>query len=141
MIFKIRKNSPKAKIPAYALEGDAGLDLFSIEKKIIKQGGISKVRTGIEIELPPKTVGLIWDKSGIAGNFGIKTMGGVFDENYRGELIIIMTNLSNKPHKIEIGDKIAQLLIQKIEYPKIKVVKKLSDSNRGKGRLGSTGRR
>lgn len=140
MIFKIKKNNPKAKIPVYALKGDAGLDLFSIEEKIIKQGEISEVRTGIEIELPKGTAGLVWDK-GSAAHKGIKTMGGVFDENYRGELIIIMTNLSNKPHKIEIGDKIAQLLIQKIEHPKIKLVKKLSDSNRGKGRLGSTGKK
>ena len=141
MIFKIRKNHPKAKNPNYTLEGDAGLDLFSVEEKIIKPDEILKIRTGIEIELPPKTVGLIWDKSGVAGNLGIKTMGGVFDENYRGEIIVIMTNLSKKPHKIEINDKIAQLLIQKIEHPKIEIVENLSDSNRGKGKMGSTGRR
>ena len=140
MIFKIRKNEPKAKIPKYALPGDAGLDLFSIEEKIIKQDEICEVRTGIEIELPSKTVGLVWDK-GSTAHKGIKTMGGVFDENYRGELIIIMTNLSKKPHKIDVGDKIAQLLIQKIEQPKIKIVEKLSDSNRGNRRLGSTGKR
>lgn len=138
MIFKIRKNHPRAKIPVYALSGDAGLDLFSIEDKIIKFGQVYEVRTGIEIELPTGTVGLVWDK-GSTAHKGIRTLGGVFDENYRGELIVIITNISKKPYKIEIGDKIAQFLIQKVEHPDIKLVKKLSSSNRGRGRLGSTG--
>ena len=140
MVLKFRKNHPLAKVPKYALSGDAGLDLFSIEKKIIKSGVISEVRTGIEIELPPRTVGLVWDKGGTA-KAGLKVTGGVFDENYRGELIIIITNLSRQDYRIEAGDKIAQLLIQKIEYPEINVVKKLSKSIRGKGRLGSTGKK
>jgi len=141
MIFQVRKNSPKAKIPAYALEGDAGLDLFSIEEKTIRFGEVVVVKTGIEIELPTDTAGLIWDKGGLAAKNGIHTMGGVFDENYRGEIGVTLTNLSRKPYKIGIGDKIAQLLIQKIEHPEVMIVEKLSESNRGKGRFGSTGKR
>lgn len=141
MIIKFKKIHPKAKIPAYALPGDAGMDLFSVEDKVLEFEKVTNVKTGIEIELPPNTAGLIWDKGGLARHNGIHTMAGVFDENYRGEIGIVVTNLSKKPYKIEAGDKIAQLLIQKIEYPEIKVVEKLSDSNRGKKRFGYTGKK
>lgn len=141
MIIKFKKIHPKAKIPSYALEGDAGMDVFSVEKKTIKFGEVRVIKTGIDIELPTGTVGLIWDKGGLAAKNGIHTMGGVFDENYRGEIGVTLTNLSKTPHTFEVGDKIAQLLIQKIEYPKVQVVKKLSESNRGKKRFGSTGKR
>ncbi len=138
MQIKFKKINSRAKLPKFALSGDAGMDLFSLEDKIIKNGQITEIHTGIEIELPPQTVGLIWDKGGVA-HMGLKTMGGVIDENYRGEIIIIVSNLSFGDYIVEKGDKVAQLLIQKIEYPKIIEVKKLSESNRGRGRLGSTG--
>ena len=139
MIFKIKKIHPKAKTPKYALGGDAGLDLFSVENVLIKSGEIAEVHTGIQIELPSGTVGLVWDKSGLATKHGIKVMGGVWDEIYHGELIISLINLSKTIHKVEIGDKIAQILIQKIEHPEIKEVDKIKDSVRGNRRLGSTG--
>lgn len=140
MVIKFKKIHLDAKVPAYALEKDAGMDLFSAENKVIKNGEVAELHTGIEIELPKDTVGLIWDK-GSTAHRGLKTMGGVFDENYRGEIIIIATNVKKADYIIETGDKIAQLLIQKIEHPQIKIVEKLSESNRGKGRLGSTGKR
>lgn len=140
MIIKFKKTHPKAKIPAYALPGDAGMDLFSVEDKVIKTNKIEEIHTGINIELPKNTVGLVWDKGSTARR-GLKTMGGVFDENYRGELIILATNVKKEDYVVETGDKIAQLLVQKIEHPSVKVVEKLSETNRGKGRLGSTGKR
>lgn len=140
MIFKIKKNNPLAKIPAYALPGDAGMDLYSVEDKILKPMGLEQIHTGIEIELPPKMAGLVWAKSGLATKYGITVMGGVFDENYRGELIVSLINLSNKDYHIHTGDKIAQLLIQQIEHPEVREVSKLSLTIRGKSRLGSTGK-
>lgn len=140
MQIKFKKIHSEAKLPRYALHGDAGMDLFSIENKSIRPGQITEVRTGIEIELPAGTAGLVWDK-GSTAHHGLKTMGGVFDENYRGELIIIVTNLGKEIYSVETGDKIAQLLIQKIEYPEIVEAQELSKTNRGKGRLGSTGKR
>lgn len=139
MMLKIKKNHPKARVPHFALEGDAGMDLYSIENKILKPFQVMQIRTGIEMELPSKTVGLIWDKSGIATKHSISVMGGVFDENYRGELIVSLINLSNIDYKIKSGDKIAQLLIQKIEHPKVVEAEELSETVRGRGRLGSTG--
>lgn len=141
MIIKFKKIHPNAKIPAYALEGDAGMDLFSIENKIIKYGQVVEIHTGVEIELPKGTVGLVWDKCGLAAKHGIKTTGGVFDQGYRGEIVVNVTTVKKNNYKIEKGDKIAQLLVQKIEQPRIKVVKKLSSSTRGKRGFGSTGRR
>jgi len=139
MIFKIKKIHPKAKTPKYAFGGDAGMDLFSVEEFILKPGDIKAIKTGIIVELPPKTVGLIWDKSGLALKSGIKVMGGVIDESYRGEIGVIVTNLFKKDYSIKIGDKIAQLLIQKIERPEIVEVEDLSQTERsGKG-FGSTG--
>ena len=138
MLFKIKKVHPKAKTPKYALPGDAGMDLFAVENQTIGLKEVVDIRTGFEIELPPGTVGLIWDK-GSTAHKGLKIMGGVFDENYRGELIVIAHNVGAQEYIIEEGDKIGQLLIQKIEHPKIMVVDKLSDTNRDKGRVGSTG--
>jgi len=139
MIFKIKKIHSKAKTPKYALKEDAGLDLFSVEDVLIKPGEIVAVKTGITVELPRSTVGLIWDKSGLALKSGIKVMGGVIDESYRGEIGVIVTNLSDKNHGVKIGDKIAQLLVQKIERPEILEVKDLSDTERSEKGFGSTG--
>ena len=92
------------------------------------------------MELEKGYVLLIWDKSGIAFNGGIKTMGGVFDAGYRGEILIVLINLGKNSYKIEKGQKIAQLIIQKVETAKIEVVNKLSDDGlRGEGNFGSTG--
>lgn len=141
MIFKIKKTHPAAKIPTYALSGDAGMDLYSIENITIDPMAVVQVKTGVEIELPKGTVGLVWDKSGLATNYGISVMGGVFDENYRGELIVSLINLSKDLFAINQGEKVAQLLIQKIEHPEVIEVRELSPSERGRGRLGSTGKK
>ena len=140
MILKIKKIHPKAKIPKYALPGDAGMDLFAVENQIIHPKEIADIKTGFEMELPSDTVGLIWDK-GSTAHKGLKTMGGVFDESYRGEVLVIVQNVSDAEYHIESGDKIAQLLIQKIEYVTIAETKELSSTIRGKGRFGSTGRK
>ena len=82
---------------------------------------------------------MVWDKYGVAGNYGIKTMAGVVDSGYRGEIMIALVNLSKEVYTINAGDKIAQMLIQKIECPEIEEVQELSDTKRGKGGFGSTG--
>jgi dUTP pyrophosphatase len=84
-------------------------------------------------------VGLIWDKSGISFNLGLKIMGGVIDSCYRGEIIMNLLNTSDKEVIIEKGHKIAQMLIQKFEHCDIVEVDELSETIRGEGREGSTG--
>lgn len=140
MEVKILKLHPQAKVPTYAHEGDAGLDLYSVEEVEILPGEIKRIKTGLSFELPNGYVGLVWDKSGISQLHGLKILGGVLDAGYRGEVIIGMVNLSNKSYAIQSGDKITQLLIQKVERPTIIEVENLSETNRGTGGFGSTGK-
>lgn len=139
MKIQIKKLHPDTKIPKFALEGDAGMDLYSVEDIILKPGERISCPTGIAIKIPQGYVGLIWDKGGPSHKFGIKTLGGVFDSNYTGEYLIGLVNLSQEDYKIEKGQKIAQVLIQKIEIPEIEEIDELEETNRGDGAFGSTG--
>lgn len=139
MILKIKKITEDAKIPVYAVEGDAGMDLFSNEDVVVRAGEIKAISTGIAMEIPDGFVGLVWDKSGVSFKNDVKTLGGVIDSGYRGEVKVIMKNLSNKDFKVEKGQKIAQMLIQKFESPKIEVVEQLDQTERGDGAFGHTG--
>ena len=141
MDLKIKKLHPNAVVPKYAKQGDAGMDLYSVEDYSVPPGMTCKVKTGIAVELPHGYVSLIWDKSGLATSHSIKTIGGVLDSGYRGEYIIGIINLGKKDYLIEKGDKVAQLLIQKIEHPTIKIVDQLSNSERGDNGFGSTGKK
>ncbi len=139
MKIQIKKLKPEARLPEYAHSGDAGMDFFSVENINIKPGERIVCQTGIAMKIPDGYVGLIWDKSGIASKGGIKTMGGVIDSGYRGEIGIILQNLSKKDYNIKSGDQIAQMLIQKVESPKIEEINELDDTERGEGGFGSTG--
>ena len=140
MIFKFKKLDPVAIPPAYAHPGDAGMDFFALEKTAIKPGERKGVRTGISIEIPAGCVGLFWDKSGIGIREGLKTLGGVIDAGFRGEVLVGMINLSDKEYVFEAGHKVAQLLIQKVERCDIEGTDDLSETKRGKGGFGSTGK-
>lgn len=115
------------------------MDLYSVVDIILKPGERSSVPTGIAIELPDGYVSLVWDKSGVSHKFGVKTLGGVLDSGYRGEYLIGLINLGQKDFEIKKGQKIAQLLIQKVERPEIEEVTELDKTSRGAGGFGSTG--
>ncbi len=140
MKIKIQKINSEAIVPNYAIKGDAGLDFYSVEDVILKPMERKAIKTGVKIEIPEGYVGLIWDKSGLALNDGVKTMAGVVDSVYRGEVKTVLINLSNQDFEIKKGQKIAQMLIQKIEHPEIEIVEFLSESGRGEGGFGSTGK-
>ena len=118
LTIKIKRLHPDAKVPGYAHPGDAGMDLYSYTDTVIKSGERKKIGTGISMELPAGYVGLVWDKSSIASTHGLKHLGGVMDAGYRGEYIVTLVNLSDEDYTIEKHDKIAQLLIQKVEHPR-----------------------
>ncbi len=139
MKISIQKLHPDAKIPAFAHPGDAGLDLYSVENMVLAPGERRSVPTGIAIALPDGYVSLVWDKSGPSHKFGVKTLGGVLDSGYRGEYLIGLINLGQADFEIKVGQKIAQLLIQKVEHPDIEEVAELSETARGAGGFGSTG--
>lgn len=140
MILKVKKLSPDAVLPSYAHPGDAGMDMYSNETVTIKPGEAVKVKSGVAMEIPEGFVGLMWDKSGLSTNHKIKSLGGVIDSGYRGESLFGLINLGSEPYTIEKGHKVVQMLIQKVERVEIVEVEKLSDTVRGDGGFGSTGK-
>jgi dUTP pyrophosphatase len=140
MKLKIKKLHTDAKVPAYSHHDDAGFDLFMPENITIKKGERLGVPTGIAMEIPEGYVGLIWDKSGLAIKNGMKTLGGVVDSTYRGEVLVGMINLSDADYTFEKGHKIAQMIIQKKETVEFEECSELSDTTRGCGGFGSTGK-
>jgi len=137
--LKIRKLKDTT-LPAYAMAGDAGLDLFASETTLIKKGEKTAVPIGIAMEIPEGYVGLIWDKSGLAVKNGLKTLGGVIDSGYRGEVLVGMINLGDADYSIDKGHKVAQMLIQKKESVIVEEVSELAEAERGNRGFGSSGK-
>lgn len=130
-------------VPRYAHKGDAGLDLYSTIDCIIRPLERKRIPTGIKISIPEGYAGFVQPKSGLAINNGIGLLNspGLIDSGYRGEVCAILINFDPKEDfKIKKGDKICQLVIQKVEKVKLTVVEKLDSSDRGEGGFGSTGR-
>lgn len=140
MKLLLKKLHPDATIPRYAHHNDAGMDLFSVSEITIQPQERVSVPTGIAMQIPDGYVGLIWDKSGISQKFGLKTLGGVVDAGYRGEIFVGLYNTGDISHTFEAGQKLAQIIIQKIEQPEVIEVLELDDSIRGIGAFGSTGK-
>ncbi len=141
MQLKVKKLNGDAKLPTHGHPGDAGMDFYAIEEVVFAPGKQERVHTGVAVEIPEGCVGLIWDKSSISFNLGLKIMGGVIDAGFRGELIMSLLNTSDKEIVLEKGHKIAQMIIQKFEYCDILEVDEISESVRGAGREGSTGKK
>ena len=137
--IKVQKINPEIKIPSYAHSGDAGMDLYAAADIVIKPGERKIIATGMKMEIPTGYVGLIWDKSGLASKKGLKIMGGVIDSTYRGEVGVVIINLSDQKYQVEKNTKISQMLIQKVENVEIEEVENLEDSLRGDGGFGSSG--
>lgn len=140
MKLKIKKLHPDARIPSFAHPGDAGIDLYVPETVELKPGERKSVPLGLALEIPKGYVGLMWDRSSASHKFGIKSFGGVIDAGYRGEIHAGVMNLSDKTYVFEKGHRIIQILIQPVSQPKIVEVEELSESPRGEGGFGSTGK-
>jgi len=138
MKLLIEKIVPEAKLPIRANASDAGLDLFALDDLTIPVKEWRLVRTGIKIALPTGTVGLVWDKSGLASK-GLHLLAGVIDEGYRGEILVNVLNLNQKDYKLSAGQKIGQLLIQPILYPDIEEAIINDVTQRGEKGFGSSG--
>lgn len=138
MKLKVKKIKEEAKIPTRAHHNDAGVDLYSFGEHIVAPHSTSKISTGVAIEIAQGYVGLIWDKSSI-GLKGLKVLGGVIDAGYRGEVIIMVHNLTDNTQVFSSGSKVAQMLVQKVELWDIEEVDDLDVSSRGEGGFGSTG--
>lgn len=140
MKIKIKKLNKEAKLPSYALKGDVGMDLYSMEEVTIPPMGHHRFFHGFALEFENGFAGIIKDKSSIS-KAGLHTMGGVFDSGFRGEYNTHLVNLSDKPYTIEKGDKVSQLIIYPVAIAELEEVEELEESERGKGAFGSTGRK
>jgi dUTP pyrophosphatase len=139
MQLAIKKLHPEAKIPERAHAHDAGLDLFTLDGTTLERHETKVFRTGIALAIPEGHVGLIWDKSGLAAKQGLTCLGGVIDAGYRGEIFVTLANLGTEAYTITKHQKIAQMLIHKVELPTIEEVADLDDTERGDKHFGSTG--
>lgn len=136
--MKVKKLDPRARLPLRAHPTDSGADLFALERTVLPARGVVKVRTGVAVELPENTSGIIWGKSSVESQ-GIKAMAGLVDAPYRGELLVCMYNLNDTEFVFEAGQKVAQLVVLPTLYPSFEEAEELSDTSRGSGGFGSTG--
>ena len=141
MKIKIELTDENAKLPDYAHAGDAGMDLYSVESLTLEPGERKLVKTGLKLQLPPNTEAQIRPKSGLALKKGITLLNtpGTVDEGYRGEVGVILINHSKEVYPVEIGQKIAQMVIMPVTRVTVEKVDHLEDSDRGVGGFGSTG--
>jgi len=126
-------------MPKYAHPGDVGLDIFSLEEKVLKPGEHYLFWVGFALEFETGYAAIVKDKGSIS-KANLHTMGGVYDAGYRGEYNIHIVNLGSEPYTVSKGDKIAQLIIYPVVIAEIEEVAELSESSRGAGRFGSTGK-
>jgi len=131
-------------LPAYAKEGDAGADLVANENVMLPPaGGRALISTGIAIAIPKGYAGFVQPRSGLAAKHGVTCLNtpGLIDSGYRGELKVLLVNTDPEtPFEVVKGERIAQLVIQRVESVEFIEVEALSDSDRGSGGFGSTGR-
>lgn len=138
MQLKVKRIVPQAKLPSYGHPGDAGMDLYAAAARTLAPGEVFAVPTGIRMAIPSGFVGLVWDKSGLSLK-GVHRLAGVVDAGYRGEVQVVLINLSSLPFEIMTGMKIAQMLIQPVQEAAIIEVDDLDATSRGEGGFGSTG--
>ncbi|EGO27285.1 hypothetical protein SERLADRAFT_435048 [Serpula lacrymans var. lacrymans S7.9] len=135
----IKRLSDKARLPTRGSALSAGYDLYSAEKKVIPAHGKALVDTQLSIAVPAGTYGRVAPRSGLASKFMIDTGAGVIDADYRGVVFVLLFNLSDKDFQVEEGDRIAQLIMERIYTPEVLEVEDLDETLRGAGGFGSTG--
>jgi dUTP pyrophosphatase len=139
---QVRRLSAAVPLPAYAHPGDAGADLCTTVDVRLEPGERALVPTGIALALPEGYVGLVHPRSGLAARCGVSIVNtpGTVDAGYRGEVKVLLVNLDPlQPVRLSAGDRIAQLVVQRVEHAAFREVEALPDSVRGAGGYGSTG--
>ena len=144
MKVKFKKLNPHAIAPTRAYKGDAGYDLYALNPYVIKPGETAKVATGIVLEIPEGYYMEIVPRSGISSKtfLRIPNSPGIIDSGYRGEIIVLMNNISTDPfsiYTINRGDKIAQMILRKLENYELEEAEILSESERSDRGFGSSG--
>ena len=128
-------------LPAYARPDDAGLDLYAAESVTLAPGARALVPTGIALAIPPGFAGFVLPRSGLALRHGVTVLNtpGLIDAGYRGEVKALLINHGHEPVTLARGDRIAQLVIQRVEHVTLAPVAELTATSRGAGGFGSTG--
>ncbi len=140
--LRVRRLHPEAHLPTRAHEGDAGLDLYAAEAVDLNPGARSSVGTGIAVEIPAGQAGLVLPRSGLASRHGIALVNapGLIDAGYRGEVRVLLLNTDRRDaFTVAQGERIAQLVLVRIETPEVAEVQELALSERGPGGFGSSG--
>lgn len=135
-------NRSENPFPFYAKEGDSGMDIRSNEEKVIWVGKVEIISTGIYVEIPKGYEIQVRSRSGLAAKRGIFVLNspGTIDSQYRGEIKVILYNVGDDSYEVRKGERIAQLVLQKVPKINWKPVNKLSKTKRNEGGLGSTGK-
>jgi len=135
------ENNEIKRLPVYATNGSAGFDLYSVEDLSIKPKDIAVVKTGISIEIPSGFEVQIRSRSGLAAKSKVFVLNspGTIDSDYRGEVCVILANLSDNDFVISKGDRIAQAVLSKYEIAKFTLLDSLSETSRGANGFGSSG--
>jgi dUTP pyrophosphatase len=142
MNLRIARLDERARLPTRAHDGDAGLDLYALRDAVLGPGERASVPTGIAVEIPPGQAGLVLPRSGLAARHGISVVNapGLIDSGYRGEVrVLLLNNDRERPFTLSAGDRIAQLVLVRVELPTPVEVDSLTDSERGVGGFGSSG--
>ena len=141
--IEILKNAKNLPLPSYQTDGASGIDLFAAVIKPIEMYPMERVLipTGLKISLPPNMEAQIRSRSGIAYNYGVTVLNspGTIDSDYRGEIKIVLVNLSQNNFMVERGSRIAQMVISPITKARLNVVSTLNETKRGLKGFGSTG--
>ena len=140
--MRVARLDPGARLPTRAYEHDAGFDLYALESLRLDPGERASVRTGIAVEIPQGQAGLVLPRSGLADRHGIALVNapGLIDAGYRGEVRVLLLNTDRlNTFEVAAGDRVAQLVLVRIEAPPLEVVEELSGSERGAGGFGSSG--
>jgi dUTP pyrophosphatase len=142
MTLQVRRLDDRAQLPTRAYPGDAGLDLYALDDGVLAPGERASIRTGIAIEIPDGQAGLVLPRSGLAARHGIAIVNapGLIDSGYRGEVRVLLLNTDPAASfTFSSGERIAQLVLVRIETPEIVEVDALATSERGAGGFGSSG--
>jgi len=137
----LKRLDPSIALPSYAREDDAGLDLRAAHDVVLEPGGRALIGTGLAVAIPAGFAGFVLPRSGLALSHGVTVLNapGLVDAGYRGELKVLLINHGAAPVAIRRGDRIAQLVIQRVERAAPIEVVELPESQRGAGGFGSTG--
>ena len=139
-MLKVKLLTDSAAAPARATPGSAGYDLACAASAVVPARGKALIKTGISIALPDGCYGRVAPRSGLAWKHSIHVGAGVIDADYRGEVGVVLFNLSDTDFNVSVGDRVAQLVLERIVVPDVQVVQELSDTERGGGGFGSTTR-